>query len=163
PRELPSIPGYEFATSYKTSARAGGDYYDFFPLKTGDWGLFIADVSGHGTPAAVLMAITHAIAHAQPGTHTPPAALPKPLNHHTPGTSEIAEPATLPLLPPRRLLRNGLLRDPQPRDSPFTYSMAGHNPPRLIRGEQVLTLAENGALPLGISEAETYGEATLTL
>ena len=37
--------------------------------------MFIADVSGHGTPAAVLMAITHAIAHAQPGTHTPPAEL----------------------------------------------------------------------------------------
>ena len=42
---------------------------------TAAWGLFIADVSGHGTPAAVLMAITHAIAHAQPGTHTPPAEL----------------------------------------------------------------------------------------
>ena len=54
----------------------------------GGWGLFIADVSGHGTPAAVLMAITHAIAHAQPGTHTPPACLlslsqrsPHPLLH----------------------------------------------------------------------------------
>ena len=77
PRELPSIPGFELAAFYQTSARAGGDYYDFFPLDgtTGGcgWGLFIADVSGHGTPAAVLMAITHAIAHAQPGTHTPPA------------------------------------------------------------------------------------------
>ena len=75
PESLPVIPGFELAAYYHTSARAGGDYYDFFPLDNGGWGLFIADVSGHGTPAAVLMAITHAIAHAQPGTHTPPALL----------------------------------------------------------------------------------------
>ena len=75
PTELPSIRGFEVATSYQTSARAGGDYYDFFPLDHDQWGLFIADVAGHGTPAAVLMAITHAIAHARPGTHKPPSSL----------------------------------------------------------------------------------------
>src|SRR5262249_28948350 len=82
PAKLPNIPGFEVATYYRTSARAGGDYYDFFPLPGGRWGLFIADVSGHGTPAAVLMAITHAIAHAQPGTHTPPPELLRYLNDH---------------------------------------------------------------------------------
>src|SRR4029079_7773482 len=80
PRELPAIDGFELAAYYQTSARAGGDYYDFFPLGNGHLGMFIADVSGHGTPAAVLMAITHAIAHAQPGTHAPPAALLQYLN-----------------------------------------------------------------------------------
>ena len=74
PRQSPRLPGFELATYYQT-ARAGGDYYDFFPLDGGQWGLFIADVAGHGTPAAVLMAIMHAIAHAQPGTHTPPSVL----------------------------------------------------------------------------------------
>jgi sigma-B regulation protein RsbU (phosphoserine phosphatase) len=56
PRDLPQIQGFELAAHYLTSARAGGDYYDFFPLMRrragGAWGLFIADVSGHGTPAA---------------------------------------------------------------------------------------------------------------
>src|SRR3954466_4233436 len=80
PNELPKIPGFEIAAHYQTSARAGGDYYDFFPLPGDGCGLFIADVSGHGTPAAVFMAITHAIAHAQPGTHTPPALLLEYLN-----------------------------------------------------------------------------------
>ncbi len=70
PETLPSIQGFELAAYYQTSARAGGDYYDFFPLHDGGCGMFIADVSGHGTPAAVFMAITHAIAHSQPGTHT---------------------------------------------------------------------------------------------
>jgi len=77
PEALPTIPGFELAAYYQTSARAGGDYYDFFSLEghtqsAGAHGIFIADVSGHGTPAAVLMAITHAIAHAHPRTHTPP-------------------------------------------------------------------------------------------
>src|SRR5439155_17823445 len=43
PRELPAIPGFALSAYYQTSARAGGDYYDFFPLQDGGWGVFIAD------------------------------------------------------------------------------------------------------------------------
>src|SRR5262249_29239782 len=78
PIRLPPIPTLDMAVSYQTSERAGGDYYDFFPLPEGKWGILIADVSGHGTPAAVLMAITHSIAHVFPGDPCPPAHL---LNH----------------------------------------------------------------------------------
>lgn len=67
PQEAPNIPTLEVATHYQTSKRAGGDYYDFFELPDGKWGILIADVSGHGTPAAVMMAIVHAIAHLMPG------------------------------------------------------------------------------------------------
>jgi len=63
PAKLPDIPTLDIAAYYETSARAGGDYYDFFDLGQGRWGILVADVSGHGTPAAVLMAITHALAH----------------------------------------------------------------------------------------------------
>jgi phosphoserine phosphatase RsbU/P len=153
PRELPPIPGFELAAYYETSARAGGDYYDFFPLDGGMWGLFIADVSGHGTPAAVLMAITHAIAHAQPGMQTPPAEMLRYLNAHLArsytrdGTFVTAFYAVL---------------DPAART--LTYSTAGHNPPRLARGSgAVLSLDKNAELPLGITEAQTYGQATQVL
>ncbi|MFO0856415.1 MAG: PP2C family protein-serine/threonine phosphatase [Phycisphaerales bacterium] len=67
PQEAPNIPSLEIATHYQTSKRAGGDYYDFFELPDGKWGILVADVSGHGTPAAVMMAIVHAIAHLMPG------------------------------------------------------------------------------------------------
>jgi sigma-B regulation protein RsbU (phosphoserine phosphatase) len=152
PRELPPISGFELAADYQTSARAGGDYYDFFPLADGGWGLFIADISGHGTPAAVLMAITHAIAHAQPGTHTPPAALLEYLNdqlaraYTRDGTFVTAFYAVLDS-PTRRL----------------TYAAAGHNPPRLVHGARILPLDENGGLPLGIVPGQSYSEATLAL
>ena len=157
PETLPSIPGFDLAAYYQTSARAGGDYYDFFPLDGNQaggcgWGLFIADVSGHGTPAAVLMAITHAVAHAQPGTHTPPASLLAYLNDRLAraythnGTFVTAFYAVL-----------------EPQTRTLTYSVAGHNPPRLVRGGRVLPLAGDGGLPLGVLDAQVYGESTMTL
>jgi len=157
PRDLPQIQGFELAAHYLTSARAGGDYYDFFPLDAdgragGAWGLFIADVSGHGTPAAVLMAITHALAHAQPGAHTPPAVLLEYLNRQLArsytrgGTFVTAFYAVLD--PMRRTL---------------TYSRAGHNPPRLVRGQEVMSLEAVGALPLGLDADQSYTQATVEL
>jgi phosphoserine phosphatase RsbU/P len=152
PPRLPKIPGFDIAAHYHTSARAGGDYYDFFPLADGACGLFIADVSGHGTPAAVFMAITHAIAHTQPGTHTPPARLLEYLNHHL----------------ARTYTRDGsfvtafyAVLDPATRT--LTYSRAGHNPPRLLRGSQIISIEDSGALPLGILDEQPYAESITTL
>ena len=152
PDELPVIDGFEIAADYVTSAQAGGDYYDFFPLPEGGWGLFIADVSGHGTPAAVLMAITHAIAHAQPGTHTPPCKLLDYLNNqlskvYTRGRTFVTAFYAV-LDPPTRTL---------------AFSRAGHNAPRLVRGGQVLSLDGKGGLPLGIEEDQTYAQSTIKL
>lgn len=152
PETLPTIPGFEVAAFYQTSARAGGDYYDFFPLNDDGWGLFIADVSGHGTPAAVLMAITHAIAHAQPGKHTPPAALLAYLNnclaraYTRGGTFVTAFYAAL---------------DPATRS--LVYARAGHNPPRLVRDGRAISLDGTGGLPLGIFERQIYEQSSLTL
>lgn len=152
PRELPAIPGFELAATYVTSARAGGDYYDFFPLKDGCWGIFIADVSGHGTPAAVFMAITHAIAHSQPGTHTPPAALLGHLN------AELT----------RSYVRDGTfvtafygVLDPAKRT--LTYSSAGHNQPRVRRGGRVMSLDEARGLPLGVIDPQEFRDSEVKL
>ena len=45
PSPLPKIPTLGLAAHYQTSQWAGGDYYDFFPLPDGHWGILIADVS----------------------------------------------------------------------------------------------------------------------
>src|SRR5262245_57760840 len=57
PQTPPPLPKISIAIHYVPSARAGGDYYDFFPLGDGRTGFLIADVSGHGSPAAVVMAM----------------------------------------------------------------------------------------------------------
>ncbi len=152
PSALPKIAGFELAASYQTSAKAGGDYYDFFPLDGHGWGMFIADVSGHGTPAAVLMAITHAIAHGQPGNHTPPATLLEYLNDQL--TASYTRGGTF-------ITAFYAVLDPVKRT--LTYSRAGHNPPRLVRGNSVVSLDKNGALPLGIQRGERHDESTITL
>ena len=152
PETLPTIAGIDVAAFYQTSARAGGDYYDFFPLSDGQWGIFIADVAGHGTPAAVLMAITHAIAHSQPGSHTPPAELLRYLNdsltqaYTRGGTFITAFYACL---------------DPATRT--LTYGRAGHNPPRLVRDDRVLSLDGAGGLPLGIVDGQAYEQTKVQL
>jgi sigma-B regulation protein RsbU (phosphoserine phosphatase) len=152
PSELPVIEGFELAVNYETSAQAGGDYYDFFPLLENGWGLFIADVSGHGTPAAVLMAITHAIAHAQPGTHTPPRALLDYLNNQL--TDAYTRGRTF-------VTAFYAVLDPLTRK--LAFSRAGHNAPRLVRAGKVIALDGHGGLPLGIEAGKPYEQATITL
>ena len=152
PERLPSVAGFEMAAYYQTSARAGGDYYDFFPLDAGGWGIFIADVSGHGTPAAVLMAITHALAHAHPGTHTPPCTLLHYLNDRLVGS--YTRGGTF-------LTAFYAVLDPTTRT--LEYARAGHNPPRLVRNGQVHSLDATGALPLGIDIDQEFSQSTVTL
>ena len=82
PADVPAVPGLDVAVHYRAANRAGGDYYDFFPLPGGRLGVLLADVSGHGTPAAVLLAITHGLAHAYTGPLDRPAAVLAHLNRH---------------------------------------------------------------------------------
>lgn len=152
PASLPMMPGFEAAAHYQTSARAGGDYYDFFPLGGNSWGVFIADVSGHGTPAAVLMAITHAIAHTRQGYLMPPSEVMTHLNTHlsrsytTAGSFVTAFYAALDADTGR-----------------LTYASAGHNPPRLCRGDRIIPLDETASMPLGIDGSESFGEAGIAM
>ena len=60
PETLPDIPGYEVAGHYEPRGPVGGDYFDCIELAAGGWGLAIADVSGKGMQAALLMATLRA-------------------------------------------------------------------------------------------------------
>ncbi|NIT61186.1 MAG: SpoIIE family protein phosphatase, partial [Aliifodinibius sp.] len=62
PRTVPQIPDCDIFTYHKSSKQVGGDYYDFFP--SGNYmSLLVADISGKGVPAALLMANLHAAFH----------------------------------------------------------------------------------------------------
>ncbi len=156
PQALPAIPGLELGAHYQTSRWAGGDYYDFFPLPGGRWGLLIADVSGHGTPAAVMMAITHSLAHGLPGDPEPPGRLLGHVNRqlcqrYSAGSNEGFVTAFYGIY--------------DPADRILSYARAGHNPPRLRRcgSSAVIALDEIGGPPLGLFDAVEYGEATIAL
>ncbi len=155
PAQLPQIPTLHLAAHYQTSHRAGGDYYDFFELPEGKWGILIADVSGHGTPAAVVMAILHSIAHTYPGPASPPSELLAYANHH---------------LTERYTANNGNfvtafygIYDPSCRT--LTYVSAGHNPPRIKHCSKGTMNALDAAqtLPLGIMPHIDFADHTLKL
>lgn len=130
---------------------AGGDYYDFFPLSDGRWGILIADVSGHGTPAAVVMAITHCIAHLHCDEHMVPSELLNDLNHHL----------TMRYTQSSGHFVTAFYAIYEPTSRRLTYSCAGHNPPRLRHcGEsRVESLDGAGALPMGFSSDVRYKDA----
>jgi sigma-B regulation protein RsbU (phosphoserine phosphatase) len=155
PEKLPDIPTVDMAVHYQTSSKAGGDYYDVLQLPKGRWGFLMADVSGHGVPAAVLMAITHSLTKTYTGNPWPPGLLLSYLNKHLAahytrsfGTFVTACYAIY-----------------DPDHGTLTYANAGHPPPRLIRcsdgTRQVLEGRQR--LPLGILEQEVYPEDTVSL
>lgn len=152
PKKMPDIPTMALAAYYQASHRAGGDYYDFFPLPDGKWGILIADVSGHGTPAAVLMAITHSLAHSYPGTPMPPGRMLEYVNHHLTARYTVESDTFVTAF-------YGVY-DPSRRE--LTYASAGHNPPRLKRclDGTLGLLSGVTALPLGIAPNQTYREQT---
>jgi serine phosphatase RsbU (regulator of sigma subunit) len=61
PRELPSPPGWQLACRWQPAQAVSGDYYDCLAFPDGSLGLLIADVSGKGVPAALVMATTRSI------------------------------------------------------------------------------------------------------
>lgn len=155
PARIPNIPGFEIATSYETSRRAGGDYYDFFPLPDGKWGILIADVSGHGTPAAVLMAITHSIVHSYPGPPAPPQKMLQFVNEKLTSRYTTMSDSFVTAL--------YAVYDPSERR--LIYASAGHNPPRLQRrnDSRIQALDECAGLPLGVAGDAAYEQAELVL
>jgi sigma-B regulation protein RsbU (phosphoserine phosphatase) len=61
PQQIPSGASFEVATHYRPAHRLGGDYYDFVHIDDDHLGVLVADVSGKGTPAGLVMATTRSI------------------------------------------------------------------------------------------------------
>jgi phosphoserine phosphatase RsbU/P len=61
PKSSPYIPGFVISGLSVPARAVGGDWYDFIPFPDGRWGLVLADVSGKGTAAALLMAATRGV------------------------------------------------------------------------------------------------------
>ena len=153
PSRLPEIPGLELASSYLTSERAGGDYYDFLPLDDGRWAIMIADASGHGPAAATFMAMVRGILHAIRADWKGPGEVMAALNQHLAATPMQGAFATAFLLLYNP--RTGLAQD----------SSAGHPPPIMKLGSNgsVRLIDDAGSLPLGILPEAEYPESTLSL
>ena len=82
PPTMPNHPAIRFGSFYQTSRHAGGDYYDVLQLSGARIGIMVADVSGHGAPAAIVMAMIRAVVHTYPGVPDDPPAVLRYINRH---------------------------------------------------------------------------------
>ncbi len=150
PRILPTGGQLEFSAICLPARGISGDYYDVHQLEDGRMIIAIADISGKGISAAILMANLQALLRAISHSPLVPAEVCRRLNHHLVEVTESARFATLfygEWLASERRLR---------------YVNAGHNPPMLISTENCHRL-NAGGVPLGIFPEATFemGEAVL--
>jgi len=61
PRRLPDIPGLELDAFYRAASIVGGDLYDVFEIAPGRYCLVVADVSGKGVPASLVMSMLRTV------------------------------------------------------------------------------------------------------
>jgi len=152
PPSLPTHAAVEFGASYQTSRHAGGDYYDVLTLGPGRFGLMVADVSGHGAPAAIVMAMIRAALHSHPATHADPAAVLEMLNAHFEylwDTSMFATAIYAVVDAERRELH---------------WACAGHPLPLLVRhGTPVSALAVDAVTPLLLMPLDRVPSTRVTL
>jgi sigma-B regulation protein RsbU (phosphoserine phosphatase) len=143
PRPLPHADGVSFAAHYETSRHVGGDYYDVVRVSEDELGILIVDVSGHGAPSAIVMAMVRAIFHACPGSKADPAGVLQFINRQFRfmwGSSMLAT-ALYAVVSPKSLQMRG--------------ACCGHLPPLLLREGRVELLQFEATCPLLLMELES--------
>jgi sigma-B regulation protein RsbU (phosphoserine phosphatase) len=151
PSGPPRVAGLEIAGVSEPAREVGGDYYDHIPLGDGRVLLVIADVSGKGVPAALLMSAFRASLMSQDAEHTGPAQVARRLNAFLHRSVEPGRFVTALV---------GFLDGACGR---FVYANAGHNPPALVRrGGEVEWLAQGGLI-LGILADSPFESGEVTL
>lgn len=151
PHEMPQLPGFEIAGTSLPSQQVGGDYFDFLDMGTGQLGIAIADVSGKGIPAALLMANLQASLHAQVIKKGSVADVASRMNSLLVKSTDTHMFATF---------FYGILDQVK---STFTSTNAGHNPPLLFRVDGKIKRLEAGGLVLGFLPDQKYNQQTVKI
>jgi phosphoserine phosphatase RsbU/P len=145
PKEIVKIPMYELSATAQPCAAIGGDSYDIIPLKNGKFAITIADVSGKGIPAALLVSTLHGSLRVYLQYPIELVELVRRLNTLVYNNS-----------PAERFITFFIMIF-DPVNHKFTYVNAGHNPPFLFRksGNDINELGASG-LPLGMVEEQQF-------
>jgi sigma-B regulation protein RsbU (phosphoserine phosphatase) len=150
PRELPSLPGLELAAICRAARVVSGDYYDFLKLGDSKLGLAIADISGKGISAALLMASLQAALRGQAilNGHRTTAQVVETLNQHLFINTSDDRYATL------------FYAEYDASSRSLCYTNAGHCAPFFVRGNQVSKLDQGGTV-VGLFDHADYKQVTV--
>ncbi len=149
PGAFPASSDFRVAARYVPMTSVAGDFYDFLAAGDRQAGLLIADVSGHGVPAALIASMVKMAATSQRANAAHPAQLLAGMNAALCGNTQgqFATAAYVHLDARARALR---------------YAAAGHPAMLMLRDGVVTEIAENGLLLAAVGGA-TYSERTLAL
>lgn len=150
PTTLPDIPGFELAFRYEACSEVGGDYLQLMPLPDGSQLVIIADVSGHGIPAALLVSTLHATVESHLESVSSLEKLAAMLNNLIYRNSTSSTYITF----------FALILHP---DGTFRWLNAGHPSPVLVSGSAATLPFEASGPPLGMLRDMKYEEQTSRL
>ncbi|HYL83799.1 MAG TPA: SpoIIE family protein phosphatase [Candidatus Angelobacter sp.] len=152
PQEKPQLKTLDYAGHCIQARMVGGDYYDFLDLGPGEVGFVLADVSGNGVPAALLMAGLQGTLHSQSATMSNDlpqllASLNIYLHKHSTNQRYVT-------------MFFGRYSD---ATRTLQYVNCGHNPPILIRKEGIVERLDATATVLGLFPDWECSVATVQL
>ncbi len=150
PREFPGDGGLEFAAACLPARGISGDYYDVLRLADGRLVFTLADVSGKGISAAILMSNVHAVLRILSAAGHSPDEVCAQLNRHFHQMAVESRFVTL------------FYGEWSSREGRLSYINAGHNPPFLVAAGRRERL-EAGGPPLGIFPDTQFQVSTRTL
>jgi serine phosphatase RsbU (regulator of sigma subunit)/anti-sigma regulatory factor (Ser/Thr protein kinase) len=152
PKRLPELRGWTIAAYYRAAREVGGDFYDFIELPEGHVGLVVGDVTGHGVPAALVMATTRSILRSDAPRLVSPSAVLARANDLLHGDI------------PENMFVTCLYAVLEPATGKLRYANAGHDLPYVrgespyVRGESSVRELRATGMPLGLMSGMAYDE-----
>jgi sigma-B regulation protein RsbU (phosphoserine phosphatase) len=150
PKSSPYIPGFVVSGLSVPARAVGGDWYDFIPFPDGRWGLVLADVSGKGTAAALLMSATRGMLRSLAEARCTPGEVLTKLNQLLVDDFPAGKFVTMVYA----------VLDPATRT--VVFANAGHLLPLFIDGNGEHFLETERGLPLGLGCGD-YSETQISL
>jgi phosphoserine phosphatase RsbU/P len=150
PHELPQMAPFQIACAWEPARSVGGDYFDVLTLGANRLGICIADVSGKGITAALLMANLQAAVRAFAPASSGPGALCRKLNEVLCGSIAPGKFVTF---------FYGIVDS---ESLTLSFENAGHSSPIVLRGEEAIVLTAGGTV-LGLFPKAAYEERRFDL
>jgi len=151
PKDMPRLAGWNILHHYQPAREVGGDFYDYLELPDGRLGLVVGDATGHGMPAALVMATARSMLRALAQASESPGDV----------LARVNDPLVMDIPPNMFVTCFYAILDPS--SGRLVYANAGHDLPYVRRGgDNVQELRARG-MPLGLMPGMSYEEQEIIL
>ena len=145
PEEAPAIAGFEISGVNVPARQVSGDYFDYIRVDDERLGIAIADVSGKGVPASLIMAICRSVLRSQAGQHRSPSQVLREVNRQL--YPDIKEDMFISMAYLILDSTRGVI----------TIARAGHDAPLLYkRATQTVTPIKSPGMVVGIDSGSVF-------